>query len=121
MMRAMEKNTIQVNDNATIELNEEGNVTKITETKQLSDIVGTFSHTFYYRIEKEAGLSTDDTTGEQFPVYCQKYIEYENEMTEDTLHYAHHVHYRNQISTENDINIEYITPITKEAYEKAMN
>ena len=107
--------------NTTVELNEFGNVSKVEMTHILSETQGTLEQTFYYRIEKEAGLSTDDETGEQFPVYCHIKIHHENEMSEDTLDYAHKIHYPLQLSAEHGMDVAHITPISKEEYEQEMN
>ena len=115
----MEKRQINVPADAKITLNELGNVSKVEMEKVLSSVQGQLKHTFHYRIEKEANVSTNDETGESFPVYCKVQIEYENPMSEETLNYAH-MHYATQVSKENNIPFEYITPISEEQYEFQM-
>lgn len=113
----MKKNALKIEDHTTVELNEFGNVAKIETTKTFAEKQGTLEKTFHYRIEKEAGLSTDEQTGEHLPVYCQIQIHYENEMSEDTLEFAHTVYYVLQISDEHGIDVAHITPISQEVYE----
>ena len=113
----MEKNTLRVTKDTTVEVNEFGNVSKIKTEEVLAEKQGELEKVFHYRIEKEAGLSTDDETGEYFPIYCHIHIKYENEKKEDTIHFAHAVYYPKQISEEHGIDLAHITPISKETYE----
>ena len=115
----IKKRQLNVTDEANITLNEHGNACRVEMTNELSDVHGELSATFHYRIEKEAGLSTDDQTGEQSPIYCRTIIQYENPMDEETLAYAH-MHYAVQLSDEQNIPFEYITPISAEEYQKEM-
>lgn len=117
MLRKM----LAIQENDKVELNEFGNVSKVERTETFSDDPSNFSKTFHYRIEKEAGLSVDEETGEMFPVYSKIEIKYENEMKEDTLQFAHEIYYKNEISKENEIDLKHITPISKEQYEEEMN
>jgi len=112
------KNSIKVNEGDKIQYNEHGNVSRVEQTQVLSEIKGNFTQTFHYRIEKEAGLSVNEETEESFPVYSKIEIQYEKEMKEDTLHFAHEHYYKEQISKEHGINLEHIIPISKEEYER---
>lgn len=116
----MKEENVPVREKITKEYNQYGNVSKLQIEKSFAEKQGEREHTFYYRIEKEAGLSVDEKTKEMFPVYCQVKIIYEHELSAETLHDAHHYTYVLKLSEEHDIDVEYITPITKETYENGM-
>lgn len=116
----MKTGKIKINEETKVEYNEFGNVSRVENTQVLSEKQGELQAVFYYRIEKEAGLSRNDENGETYPVYCHIKINYENEMSDDTKEFAHKLYYPEQMAQEHEIDIEHITPISKEEYEMEM-